>query len=161
VRAADQRIDLAVLRELVEVGGVLVERAAAIAVAIGAFTAGLFLGGFLFGDFRQAVRDEIDDVESGDFGAVEKMDRVTLLLAEDGDEHVGDAHFFLAGGLHMKHRALQDALEPERRLDLAIFVVRQPGRGAVEVLVEGVLEAGEIRTAGTQYFAHLGGVENG
>ena len=34
-RAADQRIDLAVLRELVEIGGVLVERAAAFAVAIG------------------------------------------------------------------------------------------------------------------------------
>ena len=33
-RAADQRIDLAVLGQLVEVGGVLVERAAAVAVAI-------------------------------------------------------------------------------------------------------------------------------
>ena len=53
-RAPDQRIDLAVLGELVEVRGVLVERAAASRLAI-ALVAGLFLGGFFLGDLRQAV----------------------------------------------------------------------------------------------------------
>ena len=135
-RAADQRIDLAVLRELVEIGGVLVERAAAFTVAIGAFAAGFFLGGLLLGDLRQAVRDEVDHVEARDLGAIQQVNRVALLLAEDGDEHIGDADFFLARGLHMEHGTLQDSLEAERRLHFAVFVVRQAWRGAIEVLVE-------------------------
>ena len=160
-RAADQRIDLAVLGELVEVGGVLVERAAAIAVAIGSFAARLFLRRLLFGDLREAVRDEIDHVEARDLGAIQQVHRVALLLAEDRDEHVGDADFFLARGLHVEHGALQDALEAQRGLHLAVFVIRQPRRGAVEVLVERVLEPGQVRAAGAQDLAHLGGVEDG
>ena len=159
-RAADQRIDLAVLRELVEIGGVLVERAAAVAVAHRSFAAGFFLGGLLLGDLREAVRDEIDHVEARDLGAVQQVHRVALLLAEDGDEHVGDADFLLARGLHVEHGALQDALEAERRLHFAVFVVRQARRGAVEVLVERVLEPGQVRAAGAQDLAHLGGVED-
>ena len=123
-RAADQRIDLAVLGELVEIGGVFVERAAAVAVAIGAFAARLFLRRLLFGDLREAVRDEIDHVEARDLGAIQQMHRVALLFTEDGDEHVGDADFFLARRLHVEHGALQDALETERGLHFAVFVIR-------------------------------------
>ena len=108
------------------------------------FVAGLFLGGFFLGDLRQAVRNEIDDVEARDLGAIQQVNGVTLLLAEDGDEHIGDADFFLAGGLHVEHRALQHALEAERGLHLAVFVIGQPRRGAVEVLVERVLEPVDV-----------------
>jgi hypothetical protein len=95
-RAADQRIDLAVLRELVEIGGVLVERTAAVGVAIRALAARLFLRRFFFGDLREAMRDEIDHVEARDLGTIQQVHRVALLFTEDGDEHVGDANFFLA-----------------------------------------------------------------
>ena len=123
--------------------------------------AGLFLGGLLLGDLRQAVRDEIDHVEARDLGAVQQVHRVALLLAEDGDEHVGDADFLLAGGLHVEHGALQYALEAQRRLHLAVFVVGQARRGAIEVFVERVLELVEVGAAGPQDLAHLGGVEDG
>ena len=139
---------------------VFVERAAAVAVAIDTFAAGFFLGGLLFGDLRQPVRHEIDHVEARDLGAVQQMDSVALLLAEDGDEHVGDADFLLARRLHVEHGALQDALEAQGRLHLAVFIIRQARGRSVEVLVERVLEPGQIRAAGAQDLAHLGSVED-
>ena len=105
--------------------------------------------------------DEIDHVEARDLGAIQQVHGVALLLAEDGDEHVGDADFFLAGGLHVEHRALQHALEAQRGLHLAVFVVGQARRGAIEVLVERVLELVDVRAAGPQDLAHLRGIEDG
>ena len=152
-------IDLAVLGELVEVRGVLVERAAAFAFAL-ALASGFFLGGLFLGDLRQAVGDEIDHVEARDLGAIQQVHRMTLLLAENGDEHVGDADFFLAGGLHVEHRPLQYPLEAQRRLHLAVFVIGQPRRGAIEVVVQRVLELVDVRPAGPQDLAHLRGIED-
>ena len=106
------------------------------------------------------MRHEIDDVEPRDIGAIQQVHGVALLLAEDRDEHVGDADFLLAGRLDVEHRALQDALEAERGLDFAIFVVRQARRGAVEVVVERILEPVQVRAAGPQDFAHLRRVED-
>ena len=75
--------------------GVLVERAAAVTVPLG-LAAGLFLGGLLLGDLRETMRDEIDHVETGDLRAIQQVHGMALLLAEDGDEHVGHADFLLA-----------------------------------------------------------------
>ena len=85
---------------------------------------------------------------------------MTLLLAEDGDQHIGDADLFLAGGLHVEHRALQDALEAERGLHLAILVTGQARRGAIEMLVERVLELVDVGAAGPEDLAHLRGIED-
>ena len=67
--AADQRVDAPFLRHAVQVGGVLLERAAALAVALR--VGGRFLlVGLLLGDLRQPVRDVVDDVEPRDVLAV-------------------------------------------------------------------------------------------
>ncbi len=107
------------------------------------------------------MRDEIDHVEARDLGAIQQMHGVTLFFTEDGDEHIGDAHFFLARRLHVEHGTLQDALETESGLHFTVFIIREPRRGAVEMFVERVLEPREVRAAGAQDFAHLGRIENG
>jgi hypothetical protein len=60
----------------------------------------------------------------------------------------------------VEHRALQDALEPQRGLHLAVLVTRQPWSGPVEMLVERVFEPGQVRAAGAQDLTHLGSVED-
>ena len=65
--AADQRIDLALARRLVEIGGVFLQgAAAAVAVALGIAgrAAVLALAALLAARLGQAVRDEIDDIEA-------------------------------------------------------------------------------------------------
>ena len=68
-----------------------------------------------------AVRDVVHHVEARDALLVEEVDRVRILLAVDGDQHVGAGDFLLAGRLHVQDGALDDALESERGLgvDLA------------------------------------------
>ena len=68
---------------------------------------------------------------------LQKIDRVRILLAEDRDQHVGAGDFLLAGGLHVVDRALQHALEAERRLGVAVVVGRQHRHGVVDDLVAG------------------------
>ena len=98
----------------------------------------------LLGDLRQAVRDVIDDVEARDVLAVQQEHRVALLLAEDRDQHVGDADFLLAARLHVEHRALQHALEAERRLHLALLALLEPRGRLIDVLVELLLELASV-----------------
>ena len=74
----------------------------------------------LLGD---AMREVIDDVQPGDVLLVQVIDRVRILLAEDRHQHVGAGDFLLAGGLHVVDRALQHALESQRRLGVAAVVV--------------------------------------
>ena len=69
--------------------------------------------------------------------------------------------FLLAARLHVEHRALQDALEAQRRLHLALLGLLEPGRGLVDVFLQLLLELGQVRTAGAQHLAHLGRVEDG
>jgi hypothetical protein len=123
VLAADQRIDLAVAGELVEVLRELVERRALAVglflLALGARAAALArLGRLGRIALLDAVGDEIDDVEPGHALLVEVVDGVRVLLAEDRDQDVGAGDFLLAaaGRLDVHDRALDDALEAQRRL---------------------------------------------
>ena len=85
---------------------------------------------------------------------------MALLLAEDRHQHVADADFLLAARLHVEHRALQHALEAERRLHLALLAFLEPRGGLVDVLLQFLLELRQIRAAGAQHLAHLGRVED-
>ena len=123
VLAADQRIDLAVARELVEVLRELVERRALavrlVLLAFGARAAALArLGRLGRIALLDAVGDEVDDVEARHALLVQVVHGVRILLAEDRDQHVGAGHFLLAvaGRLDVHDRALDDALEAQRRL---------------------------------------------
>ncbi len=123
--ATDQRIDAPFHRLLVQIGRELLQRGAAIGLATLGFGARrrLFLVGTVLGDLRQAVGDVIDDVQPGHVLHGQQVGRVRVLLAENRHQHVGRGHFLLAAGLHMEHRALQDALEAQRRLHFAVVII--------------------------------------
>ena len=84
-----------------------------------------------------------------------------VLLAEDRDENVRRRDFLLAARLHVKHRALQDALEAQRRLHLAVVVVLEPGRGLVDEVLQVLAQPHDVGAAGPQDLPHLGRVHDG
>jgi hypothetical protein len=81
------------------------------------FTLGLVLL-ILARHLGDAVGDVVDHVEPRHVLLVEQVDRLAVLLAEQGDQHVGAGDLLLAGGLHMEHRPLQHPLKAQRRLRL-------------------------------------------
>ena len=68
------------------------------------------------------MRDIVDDIEARDVLLAQQERRMRLLFAEDGDEHIGHAHFLATAGLHMEHSPLQHPLEPQRRLHFALVI---------------------------------------
>ncbi len=153
--APDQRIDAAVFRHLVQVLRELGER--------GFFLRGGFVGlgirvarfrGVRAARLRDAVRDEIDHVQTRHALLLQVVDRMRILLAEDRHQHVRAGHFLLAirGGLHMHDRALDHTLETQR--GLRVDVVRAGhGRRVVMYEVAQVLaQILDIGRACTQHF---------
>ena len=136
--AADQRIDLAGPRLLVEVDGELLERAFLLA----AFLLGLFLrspsGAARLGG-RLALADAVADVGHGIEAAhvllLEEIDGVALALGEQGDEHVGAGHFVAARRLDVEDGALDDALEAAGRGRIGGAVGDQRAELIVEILL--------------------------
>ena len=121
--AADQRVDLALARLLVEVDAIGLQR---IALLLGLLAAGLGVVLFLgaahgprlghAGPLGDAMADVIDRVVARHVLLLQEIRRMALALGEDRDQHIGAGHLLAAGGLHMDHRALDHALEPRRRL---------------------------------------------
>ena len=74
------------------------------------------------------MRDVINDVQACDALLLQKVDRVRVLLAKDGDQHVGAGDLLLTGGLHVEDGALHHALEAERRLGVD-FAIGRDARG--------------------------------
>ncbi|CAM5370097.1 hypothetical protein RLIN73S_03885 [Rhodanobacter lindaniclasticus] len=133
VGTADQRVDLAFQRQFVEVAGELVQRvalglAALLALALAAGHAGRRL----VADLGDAVRDVIDHVEPGDLLLVHEEHRMRILLAEDGDQHVGAGDLLAAGRLHVIDGALQHPLEPQGGLRVALVARRQHRHGLAD-----------------------------
>ncbi|CSB52925.1 Uncharacterised protein [Vibrio cholerae] len=87
--------------------------------------------------FGNAVRNKIDNVQAADVIFLKQIGRVRLLLTENRHQHVGSRHFASTGRLHVEHRALQYALETQRRLCLASFVIfGDKGRGLVDKSIQ-------------------------
>jgi hypothetical protein len=151
ISSADQRVDLAFQRQLVEVAGELVQRIALRLAALLAFT--LTAGharGRLVADLGDAVRNVIDHVEPGDFLLVHEIHRVRILLAEDRHQHVRAGDFLPAGGLHVIHRALQHALEAQRGLRIALVAGRQHRHGLVDDAFQVGRQPRQVHAAGAQ-----------
>jgi hypothetical protein len=133
---ADQRIDAPFHRQLVQIGRELLQRRAAVRLAALALGAGcglvVLVGTVPILDLRQAVGDVVDDIETRDVLHRQQVGRMRVLLAEDRDQHVRGRDFLLAARLDVEHGALQDALEAQRRLNLAIVVVLEPWRGLID-----------------------------
>ncbi len=154
VLAADQRIDLAGLGQMVEVDRVGVERAGGLLLAVAVFLRRFLLVRLLLRVLGDAVRDVVDDVEPRHAALVQEIDRVRFLLAEDRDQHVGAGDFLLARRLHVQDRALDDALESLRRLGVRVRVRRQARRVLVDEVGQDAAQLLEIDAAGLE---HLGG----
>ena len=78
---------------------------------------------------------------------------MALALGEDRDEHVGAGHFLATGRLDMDHGALDDALEPGRRLRILLGAMGEIGEFGVDIVDQAALQHVEIDIAG----AHHGG----
>ena len=100
--AADQRIDLAFARLLVEIDAIGVERIALLLRLVAGFAVGLFVGAAhrpRLGHARalgNAVADVIDRIVAGHVLLLQEIGGVTLALGEDGDEHIGARHLLTA-----------------------------------------------------------------
>jgi hypothetical protein len=158
--AADERVDLALFRLLVEVDAVSVQRVALFLGALIRILSGRTLGRFLLGAARRpalgeawalgdTVGDVVHRVVAGHVLLLQEIGGVALALGEDRDEHVGAGHFFATGGLDMDHRALDHALEARRRLGILAAVDHEVAEFAVDVLDEVATENVEIDVAGT------------
>ncbi len=154
--ATDQRIDPALTGDLVEVGGEVVERAGGL----------LLLGARLFGlsvrvvallltrHLGDAVRDVVDHVQARHILLVQQEHRLAILLAEQGNQHVGAGDLLLSGGLYVEHRPLQHPLEAERRLRLAGITLGDQRRRFLDEGDDVLAQFRIIAAAGAQ---HLGG----
>src|SRR5437660_626991 len=125
--AANERIDLAQLGQMVEVDRVGVERTGGLRVTVGVFLRRFRLVRLLLRVLGDAVGDVVDHVQARDAALVQEIDGVRLLFAEDGDQHVGYGDFLLAGRFDVQDRALYDTLERVRGLGVRIRKRRQQG----------------------------------
>jgi hypothetical protein len=160
--ATDQRIDLALHCQHVEVLGELVERGLPLfLLAVGLVGFGLGAGALLRGVLGDAVRDEIHHVEAGDALLVQVIHRVRILLAEDRDHDVRAGHFLLAvgGGLHVHHRALDDPLETERGLRVDLVGARHDRRVVVDEMRQILPQIVDVGRTGAQDRGGRGVVE--
>lgn len=67
--------------------------------------------------------EEVDHIQPADLGLFQEVGGLGLLLAEDGNQHVGSTDLGVAGGLNVEHGALQHALEAQCGLGLAVFII--------------------------------------
>ena len=80
---------------------------------------------------------------------------MTLALGEDRDQDVGACHLLAAGGLHMDHCALDDALESGRRLGVVAAVGDEVLELGLQIGAEASSQLVEVDVAGPH---HRGGV---
>ena len=166
VLAADQRVDLAFLGQLVLVLGELLQRRGFFSL----FRAFLVFSSALAGlgrlgriAFLDAVGDEIDHIQTGHALLVEVVDGVRVFFTEDGHQHIGAGHFFLAvaGGLHMHDGALDDALKTQRGLGVHIVIARHLRRVVLDEVGKGLAQVIDVGRTRTQHFGCTGVVEQG
>jgi hypothetical protein len=114
--AADQRIDLAVARLLVEVHAVRVERIAWLSL-LALSRADVLVDAAHVArleharTFRNTMGDVLNSVKARHFLLLQKIGGMAFAFREDADEHVGARHFFATRGLHVHDGPLHDALE--------------------------------------------------
>ena len=84
-----------------------------------------------------------------------------ILFAKNGDQHVGAVHLFLPRGLHVQHGALDDALEPERRLGFDVVLALDRRRVLVDEADDVLTQLFDVAAAGAHGFGGRGVVEQG
>jgi hypothetical protein len=127
--AADQRVDLALLRLLVEVDAVGFQR---VGLLLGFFSASLPArlllprpqpGGFRHaGTLGDAVRNVVDRIVAGHVLLLQEVGGMAFALGKDRHQHIGAGHLFAARRLHMNDRALDHPLETGSRLGVLVTI---------------------------------------
>ncbi len=155
VMAADERVDAARLRLLVEVHAVGVERILRLLLilALVGRVALLVYAAHAPGirharAFGNAVRDELHRVETGHLLLLQEIGRVAFPFREDGDENVGARHLFPARGLDVHDRAVDDALEARRRLRFRRTLDEERRQFVVEILGQPRAQRVDVDGAG-------------
>ncbi len=156
--AADQRIDAAILRLLVEVDAISLERVRAALLVVRTFHCRRVLINAAHATglghpraFGDAVRNEVHRVEAGHVLLLQEICRVALPLREDGDENIGAGHLFAAGRLHMNDGAMNDALEARRGLRFAVLIEDQIGQLFIEKIGQLGSQALDIDITGPHH----------
>ncbi len=162
--APDQGVDLALARRFIEIRRIFLQGIAApvaLALGVGGGAAFLALAALLAAGLREAVRDEIDHIQTRHVLHAEEVCGVRLLLAEYRHQHIGHGDLFLAARLDVKHGPLQHSLEPQGRLHVTVLAGRQSRRGLVDELLQLGLELCGISAAGLQDLPDFGGIHDG
>src|SRR3546814_360899 len=144
-RSADQRVNLAYFRLLVEVDGELVERGFLLGLAAAVLVLRLFL--FLglglrrgFAALADAVAQVRDRVEARQVLLLEEIDGIAFAFGEERDEDVGARHLILARRLDVQDRALDDALEAAGGAGVAVPLDLQTVEFGIEIMDDRLLQ---------------------
>ena len=154
----DQGIDAAGARLLIEVDAIDLERVGTALLVLAALHRGRVVVDAAHrtrlghaGPLGDTVADIVDRVEARHVLLLQEERGVALTLGEDGDEHVGAGDLLAARGLDMSHSAVDDALEPGRRLRVAMGIEHQPRQLAVDIAGELVAQQIEIDVASAHH----------
>ena len=156
--AADQGIDPAGARLLVQVDAIDLERIGAALLLVAAFDG----RGILFhaahgarlghaGALGDAVADVVHRIEAGHVLLLQEEGGVALALGEDRHQHIGAGHLLAAGGLHMGDGAVDNALEAGGRLGVVVRIEHEARELVVEISGELVPQQVDIDVAGAHY----------
>ena len=158
--APDQRIDAPLGGQGVQVGRETLQGTRLRRRAISIDFHIVIHSGFVL-QFRNAMGNVVDDIESRDILHTQQIHGLRLLFAENRHEHVGRQHFLLSARLHVVDSSLQNALKSERRLHVHFFVVigDQARRGVRDELQQLSAQASDLRAASLQYFDDLRRIE--
>ncbi len=155
--AADQRIDLALARLLVEVDAIGVERVALLLLLVAGLAVVLLVGAAHRARFRHArplgdaVADVIDRVVARHVLLLQEIGGVALALGENRDQHIGAGHLFAARRLHVNDGALDDALEAGGGLGILRAVGDQIVQLGFEIGDEAAAQLFQIHVAGPHH----------
>jgi hypothetical protein len=97
------------------------------------------------------VADVVDRVIAGHVLLLQEIRGVALTLGENRDENIRARHFFAARRLNMDDRALDDTLEPGRRLGIVRRLHHQIFEFAVDVLDKIALQLVDVDIARTHH----------
>ena len=157
--AADERIDPALRGLVVEQGGVGGERIPGgartlVVVVTGRHAVRILLLALLLllapAVLAQAVADVVEEVHPRHPLLLQEVERVALVLAEEGDEHVPGVDELLVRGEGVDGRAVQHALHADRLLRIALVVLRQALDRLLQELLQALGQALHAGAAGLQ-----------
>ncbi len=102
-----------------------------------------------------AMRDIVHRVIAGHLLLLQEIGGMAFALGEDRHQHIGPGHFLPARGLDMDDRALDDALEPCRRLGIRPVAHHQRLKLGIDIGGDGLAQGLQVNIAGPH---HRGGI---